>query len=449
MKRKIYSQLLDWKRNSRGRSALLIEGARRIGKSYIAEEFAKNEYESYLLVDFNSAPKEVKDLFENYLTDLDTFFLFLSNFYGKRLYPGKSLIILDEVQMFPRARSAIKYLVQDGRYDYIETGSLLSIKENIQDILIPSEEVHLTMNPMDFEEFLWAMGNDVLFDLLRNRFEERKPLGQAMHRKALDLFRQYLLVGGMPQAVEEYVKTRDFSRAIDRQKLILTLYRSDIAKHARGDRRKCERILDILPSQLSRHEKRFNLSLIKKGARYRDYETAFYWLDDGRIINTAYNVTMPSSALRMNEDFSSFKCYMGDTGLLFALALERETDLQADLYQKILFGKLNLNQGMFLENAVAQMLVASGHPLYFYSNPSPEADERMEIDFLISKGDVTSRHNICPIEVKSSSRYTLSSLRKFKSKFADELSTPYVIHTSDLKEEDGIFYIPAYMTALL
>lgn len=231
--------------------------------------------------------------------------------------------------------------------------------------------------------------------------------------------------------------------------MILTLYRSDITKHAGSVKRKCERILDILPSQLSRHEKRFHLSLMKKGARYRDYDTSFYWLDDAMIINTAYNATMPSVALKLNRDSSSFKCYMGDTGLLFALVLERNSDAQADLYRKILFDKLNLNEGMFLENIVAQMLVANGHPLYFYSKYSDVAEERMEIDFLVAKNDVTSKHNICPIEVKSSSRYTLSSLRKFRVRFKDETSTSFVLHPSDLKEEDGIVYLPLYMTPLL
>lgn len=449
MKRKIYQKLLNWKNDLQGKTALLIEGARRVGKSYIVEEFAKKEYESYLLIDFSIAPSEIKSLFDNYLQDLDTFFLFLTNFYGKKLTPRKSLIIFDEVQMFPKARSAIKYLVQDGRYDYIETGYLLSIKENVDKILIPSEEIHLAMHPMDFEEFLWTMENDILFDLLQDRFEKLKPLGQTMHRKVMNLFRQYLLVGGMPQAVEEYAKTKDFSKVIEVQKMILSLYRADIVKHAGSSKRKCERILDILPSQLNSHEKRFNLSLMRKGARYRDYETAFYWLDDAMILNTSYNATMPNTALKMNKDFSSFKCYMGDTGLLFALVLERDPESQVELYKKILFNKLNLKEGMFMENIVAQMLVANEHPLYFYSKASKNAAERMKIDFLISKSSVTSKHNICPIEVKSSTRYTLSSLRKFQTKFKDELSTPYVLHPSDLKVEDGIVYLPLYMTSLL
>ena len=253
----------------------------------------------------------------------------------------------------------------------------------------------------------------------------------------------------MPQVVNEYIKTKDFSKAIEAQKLILNLYRADISKLAKTDKRKCERILDVLPSQLSKHEKRFNLSAIKKGARYRDYETAFYWLDDAMILNTAYNATMPSAALKLNLEASSFKCYMLDTGLLFALTLEMDTKLQADLYQKILFGKLNLNEGMFLENIVAQILVANNHPLYFYSKSSNKAEDRMEIDFLILKNEVTYKHNICPIEVKSSPRYTLSSLNKFQIKFKNELSTPYVIHPSDLKEENGIVYLPFYMTPLL
>lgn len=449
MKRKIYQQLLDWKNQSQGKTALLIEGARRVGKSYIVEEFAKQEYESFALIDFNRAQEQIAYLFETYLYDLDSFFFYLSTFLHVRLHPRKSLIIFDEVQTFPRARSAIKYLVQDGRFDYIETGSLLSIKKNVEGIMLPSEERHLKMYPMDFEEFLWSLGELQLMDLLRDCFSKLRPLGQTMHRKAMDLFRQYLLVGGMPQAVETYVKTKNFAKVYETQKDILDLYRSDINKNADSGKRKVERILDQLPRQLSQHEKRFRLSSLESGARYRDYESAFYWLDDAMIVNSAYNSTLPGVGLAMNMDSSLFKCYMGDTGLLINLSLNDSPFDRETLYNKILFDKLSINEGMIMENAVAQAFVANGRKLYFYSRSSKSSAERMKIDFLISKRGATSRHNICPIEVKSTGNYTLSSLKKFQTKYKNELATPYVIHAADLKVADGVVYLPLYMASLL
>ena len=314
MKRKVYGQLVKWKEDGAGRTALLIDGARRVGKSYIVEEFAKAAYKSYILIDFNRVSDEVKELFVHYLNDLDTLFMYLSNYYNVKLYARESLIIFDEVQLFPRARAAIKYLVADGRYDYVETGSLMSIKRNVKDIVIPSEERHIKMYPMDFEEFLWAMGNDLLMDMIRRHHEAREPMGQAMHRKAMDYFRQYLIVGGMPQAVDEYVRTRDFDK-VDRVKRdILTLYRADIAKHAEGYEMKVESIFDEIPAQLQKHEKKFKLSSLKKEARFRDYEDAMFWLDDAMIINVCYNSTAPTIGLKLNMDRMTLKCYMGDTG---------------------------------------------------------------------------------------------------------------------------------------
>ena len=254
MKRKLYDKLLAWKAEENGRTALLIDGARRVGKSYIAKKFAEQEYQSYIIVDFNIAPKEITDLFLNYLHDLDTFFMYLSNFYQVKLYERKSLIIFDEVQLFPKARAAIKYLVADGRYDYLETGSLMSIKKNVSNILIPSEERHQTMYPLDFEEFLWALGNDMLMDFIRQCFAKKKPLGQALHRKAMDYFRQYMIVGGMPQAVSEYIATRDFERVDRIKRDILELYRADIVKHAQGYEMKVAEIFDDIPAQLQKHE---------------------------------------------------------------------------------------------------------------------------------------------------------------------------------------------------
>lgn len=450
MRRRIYSELEKWKQEEAGRTALLIDGARRVGKSYIAEDFGRAEYKSYLLIDFNRAGREVTDLFLNYLNDLDLFFLYLSNFYGIKLYERESLIIFDEVQLFPRARSAIKYLVADGRYDYIETGSLMSIKKNVQDILIPSEERHIRMYPLDFEEFLWAMGNESMMDLIRLCFEKGKPMGQVMHRKAMDYFRQYLIVGGMPQAVEAYVETRDFDR-VDRVKRdILTLYRADIVKHAEGYEMKVEQIFDDIPSQLQKHDKKFRLSSLKKEARFRDYEDAMFWLNDAMIVNMCYNSTAPSIGLKLNMDRMTLKCYMADTGLLISHAFDENGIVSEEIYKKLLFNKLEVNQGMIVENIVAQMLAAAGHKLYFYSNSSREdAASRMEIDFLTAKSRISSRHNISPIEVKSGKNYTLTSLKKFREKYGEQLHIPYVIHSGDWKQEDGITYLPLYMTPLL
>lgn len=450
MRRKIYEEILKWKKRSAGQTALLIDGARRVGKSYIAEKFAAAEYKSYLLIDFNRAPKEVTDLFDNYLNDLDTLFMYLSGFYNTKLYERETLIILDEVQLCPRARSAIKYLVADGRYDYLETGSLMSIKKNVKDILIPSEEEHLKMYPLDFEEFLWALDNETLMPLIQTCYEKKQPMGQALHRKAMDYFRQYMIVGGMPQAVARYVETRDFD-SIDRVKrAILELYRADIVKHAAGYEIKVEQIFDDIPAQLQKHDKKFKLSSLKKEARFRDYDDALFWLSDAMIANICYNSTAPSIGLKLNMDRLTLKCYMADTGLLISHAFDENGIVSEEIYKKLLFDKLECNKGMIVENLVAQMLTAAGHKLYFYSNPSrDEVSERMEIDFLIAKSKISSRHNISPIEVKSGKNYTLTSLKKFRNKYAEQTDTPYVLHTGDLKEEDGITYLPLYMTPLL
>lgn len=450
MKRKIFDELVSWKKEGAGKTALLIDGARRVGKSYIAEEFAKAEYKTYILIDFNRVSDDVKDLFVHYLNDLDTFFMYLAGYYNVKLFKHESLIIFDEVQLFPRARAAIKYLVADGRYDYMETGSLMSIKKNVRDIVIPSEERHIRMYPMDFEEFLWAMDNDMLMGIIQKNFEAKKPMGQAMHRKAMDYFRQYLIVGGMPQVVQEYVRTKDFDK-VDRVKRdILTLYRADIMKHAEGYEMKVESIFDEIPAQLQKHEKKFKLSSLKKEARFRDYEDALFWLDDAMVANICYNATEPNIGLKLNMDRMTLKCYMGDTGLLISHAFDENGIVSEEIYKKLLFDKLEVNKGMIVENIVAQMLAASGHKLYFYSNSSrDDRESRMEIDFLIAKSKINSRHNISPIEVKSGKNYTLSSLRKFIRKYGEQTYIPYVLHAGDLKEEDGIVFLPLYMTPLL
>lgn len=450
MKRKIYNKLREWKETSKGTSALMIEGARRIGKSFIVEEFARNEYDDYLLINFRLVPKEVKEWFDLYLEDLDKLLMNLQLHYNKQLKPRQSVIIFDEVQDCPRAREAIKFLVADGRFDYMETGSLISIKKNVKAILIPSEEETIEMFPMDFEEFLWAMGNETLMPYIEDRYAKHLPLGQALHRKAMDLFRLYMVVGGMPQSVLRYIETLDFRKVEAVKRQILTLYRNDIHKYADNAETKVTAIFDEIPGQLQKHEKKFRLSAISTEARMRDYDDAFFWLNDARIVNCCYNTTEPSLGLRLNESRTTVKCYMADTGLLISHAFNEKGVVPIEVYQKLILGKLETNEGMLVENIVAQMLAASGHKLFFYSKSSnKDAEERMEIDFLIRKSRVTNRHNISPIEVKSGDRYSLSSLEKCIRKYGPYLSTAFVVHDGDLKVENDIVYLPLYMASLL
>lgn len=450
MRRKIYDKLLNWKNNRRGETALLVEGARRVGKSYIVEEFARKEYKSYILINFNKVGEDIKQLFDLYLDDLDMLFMRLSIYCGKKLFPRESLIVFDEVQFCPCARTAIKYLVADGRYDYIETGSLISIRRNTADILISTEEETIYMYPMDFEEFLWANRQEMLMDFIRGQFEKQLPLGQALHRKVMDFFRLYLIVGGMPQAVKKYTDTTDFEEVDRVKRQILTLYRNSIYDYAGNYAEKVTSIFEEIPSQLQRHEKKFKLADLSKDARMRDYDSAFLWLKDAMIVNMCFNTTEPTIGLNLKREDSTLKCYMADTGLLISLAFDERELIAEELYQKILKDKLETNSGMIIENIVAQMLKTAGHKLYFYSNASREdKDARMEIDFLIAKSKITTRHNISPIEVKSTARYTINSLNKCIRKYANYLSTPYVVHTADLKVENGIVYLPLYMVPLL
>ncbi len=337
----------------------------------------------------------------------------------------------------------------DHRYDYIETGSLISIKKNVKDIMIPSEEYCIEMYPMDFEEFLWALGDEQLMPYIRLCFEKKQPM-VVFHRRAMDCFRQYLIVGGMPQAVKKYVDTKDFKLVDEIKRDILSLYQKDIRKYADNQEIKVAAIFEELPGQLQKHEKKFRLADLEKDARMRNYSKAFFWLSDAKIINCCYNATEPSVGLKLKEERGTMKCYMGDTGLLISHAFDERGVVSEELYQKLMFGKLEVNQGMLIENIVAQMLRTSGHKLYFYSNTSrTNSQDRMEIDFLIAKSKITSRHNISPIEVKSSTRYTISSLQKYIVKYSNYLSTPYVLHDKDLEEENGITYLPLYMTPLL
>ena len=450
MKRKIYNKLLEWKQKRANKEALLIDGARRVGKSYIVRAFAENEYKSYMLIDFSQITASEKDVFDHYLSNVDELFNRLQLLRGVRLHNRQSLVIFDEVQHYPAAREAIKWLVADGRYDYIETGSLVSLRKNTKGITIPSEEAHLNMYPMDFEEFLWALGEEQLMPFISQCYERKEPLGNALHRKALDYFRTYMVVGGMPQAVQEYIDTKDFTEVDHIKRNILALYRQDIYQYAGDDAPKVIQVWDTVVSQLMRKKKRFRISDLKKNARFRDYRNAFFWLMEARVINPCYAATEPSIGLKLNRDDARYKLYLSDTGLLLSHAFDEREIHDNELYKKLILGKLELKKGMFAENVVAQMLVANNQLLYYFSQTdSNDRKNEIEIDFLVRKPIITSKHNICPIEVKSTQRYTTTSLNKFRDKFAPYLHTSYVLHSGDLKVQDNIVYLPLYMTMLL
>ncbi|MCH5222593.1 MAG: ATP-binding protein [Muribaculaceae bacterium] len=446
-RRKIYQRLLDWKNETRGTKALLIEGARRIGKSTIAEEFARNEYKSYILIDFNKAGDTVRNAFKNYIEDLDTFFMILSTEYNVKLYHRESLIIFDEVQKFPKAREAVKYLVKDGRYDFLETGSLISIKENVSEITLPSEERRIKMYPMDFEEFGWAMGYSQLMEYIKFCFKNKTPLDDDLHAKAMFLFRQYIIVGGMPKPMAVYLENdRDFEKADKEKRDILALYRNDIMKINTADRSRILAIFDQIPAFLSKSERRVTLSSVEKNATFPKYHDTFFWLADAMIVNECFNCSDPNVGLSLNEDRSFVKCYMCDTGLLVSASFNENEISDGELYRELLHGKLSINEGMFYENAIAQMLVAAGHKLYFYTHYNVEKHRNdIEIDFLLSNNSKL-KYKIYPIEVKSSSRYSLSSLEKFDNRFRERIGGNYIIHPKNLKSDAGALYIPAYMT---
>ena len=446
-RRKIYDRLLEWKETSNGKSAVLIEGARRVGKSTIAEEFARKEYDDYILLDFALESKDMRQNFEDNIGDLDTFFRNLFIIKGKDLPRRRAVIIFDEVQLFPLARQAIKYLVADGRYDYIETGSLISIKKNVQNILIPSEEEKLKMYPMDFEEFLWAKGNTAVMPAIKAAFESRKPLGNAVHRKIMQIFREYIAVGGMPQAVLAYVNGESYA-SIDRVKQgILSLYEDDLRKYDDEERKKASLVFKTIPKQLSDHEMHFTFSEINTNARYVNYVESVEFVAESMMGNRCANVTMPDVLLELYSDRSNFKLYMGDTGLLVS-QLIREGEETEDIYRALIYDKLSSNLGMIFENIVAQMLKAGGRELFFheykYVPEGTETEKKYEIDFLIVKNK-----KICPIEVKSSGYTSHKSFDYFIDKYPIKVQERYIIYTKDLKFTDGITYIPAYMTGLL
>ena len=445
LRRKIYDALLAWKKKSNGQTALLIDGARRVGKSFIVEQFAKQEYKSYIIIDFGNAPQDIVELFENESSDLDLFFAKLSAFYSTVLHKRESLIIFDEVQQFPRARQLIKYLVKDGRYDYLETGSLIRLKKNTENIIIPSEEEHIEMFPMDFEEFLWALGDEATIPLIKKCFEAKKPLGQTLHRKVMNDFRQYVLVGGMPQSVLAYIDGKNFEASDEAKRRILRLYRDDVSKFAAGYKEKVYALFDGIPGQLSRKEKKYKLSSLGKNSRFRAYEDSFIWLNEAMVVNACFNSTDPNVGLALSADYATQKCYMADTGLLITHTFMDRSFTDNELYKAILFDKLDINEGMIMENIVAQMLRQSGHKLYFYSrSDSVNRENHIEIDFLI-----TENKKVSPIEVKSANYRSHSSLNKFRRKFSSKLGTSYILYPKDVMEKDGILHLPLYMAMFL
>ena len=450
LKRKIYSKLLEWKEEASGSKAILIEGARRIGKSTVCEEFAKKEYDNYILIDFAKKDKEVEQYFASYLNDLDTFFMMLQAHFGKKLKQRDAVIIFDEVQMYPQARAAIKYLVADGRYDYMETGSLISIKENVKDIVIPSEERHLNMYPLDFEEFAWALGEEILLECIKNCFDKKVPMDRGLHNKAMLLFKQYMLVGGMPKPVLLFADNhKDFSAADKEKRDILKLYREDIMKINAQYRSKVLAIFDQIPGLLSQHEKRVIFKKIQEGSYAEQYEETFFWLTDAMISNECFLCNDPNIGLSINEVRTYVKCYMGDTGLLVSHAFDENELLEDEVYKQILSGRLSMNEGMLYENVIAQMLTANGHKLYFYTHYNDEKHRNdIEIDFLLSNNSKL-KYKIYPVEVKSGAKYTTTSLTKFKEKFRNRIGECYIIHPRNLIVKDGIVCIPPYMAMLL
>ena len=440
-KRKVYDAMLRWKKERNGATALLIQGARRIGKSTIAEQFAQREYESYILIDFSIAPKEITDLFQD-ISDLNYIFVKLQLFYQVNLKERKSVIIFDEVQKQPLARQAIKYLVKDGRYDYIETGSLISVRKSSVDIVIPSEETKIDMFPMDYEEFRWAMGDEVTIPLLRTMFEKKQSLGEAIHRKMMRDFRLYMLVGGMPQAVARYIQTNDLAEVDMVKRDIIALYEEDFEKIDTSGRAKA--LFDAIPAQLSKNVSRYTISSVLPNEKADRVENIIKSMEDTMTTNVAYHSNDPNVGLALTKDLERYKMYVADTGLFITLAFKNKDFTSNLLYNKLLNDKLNANLGYVYENMIAQMLRASGKELYYHIIPTQDGKKYYETDFLISDD-----YKISPIEVKSSGYKTHASLDVFFDKYSDRIKNRYLIYTKDLAWEKGVLYLPIYMTMFL
>lgn len=441
-KRKIYDKMLQWKKSKDGSTALLIKGARRVGKSTIAEEFARNEYKSYILVDFADAPDALWEAVEK-ISNRNNFFMQLQFIYGVKLYERESVIIFDEVQKCPKAREAIKYLVKDHRYDYIETGSLLSIKKNTKDIVIPSEETRLTMYPMDYEEFRWALGDEVTVTLLHDAFENKRPLGDAVTRKLLRDFRLYMLVGGMPQAINTYLDTNNLSEVDTKKREIIELYMDDFLKIDPSG--KISKMFAAIPAQLTRNASRYQTTSVLGRTEKEDVMNEFLRdMEDSLTVNFAHHADNPSVGLPMHTDYSQYKMFLGDTGLFITLAFWDKDVTENIIYQKLLSDKLSADLGYVYENIVAQMLTASGNKLFYHSWQSETSNHNYEVDFLLSHGS-----KLWPIEVKSSGYNTHKSLDEFCKKYSEWVSNRYLIYTKDLRKDEQVTLLPVFLTMFL
>jgi predicted AAA+ superfamily ATPase len=440
-KRKMYDTMLRWKSERNGDTALLIQGARRIGKSTIVEDFARREYKSYILIDFSKVSKEVNDLF-NDISDLNYLFLRLQFIYQVQLYERESVIIFDEVQLQPLARQAIKHLVKDHRYDYIETGSLISVRSKSRDIVIPSEETKVNMYPMDYEEFRWALGDTATVPLLRTAFEKKLPLGNAVHRKLMRDFRLYMLVGGMPQAVSAYIITNNFTAVDLAKRDIIDLYEEDFGKIDDSGRAKA--MYDAIPAQLSKNALRYQIGKALNNEKVERMVNVVKEMEDSMTVNVAYHSDDPNAGLALTKNEEYFKMYASDTGLFVTLAFKDRDITENIIYDKLLNDKLSTNLGYVYENVIAQMLRTAGKNLFYHTIPYSEGKKYYEIDFVIP-----DKHKISPIEVKSSGYKTHRSLDEFCSKFPDRIMNKYLIYTKDYRRENGIEYIPVYMTMFL
>ena len=440
-KRKIYSKMLEWKQESDGRTALLIEGARRIGKSTVVEAFAKNEYESYIMIDFAKASKQIRNLFED-VSDLNYLFLQLQLQYKVDLHERRSVIIFDEVQLCPMARQAIKALVEDHRYDYIETGSLISIKKNVKDILIPSEERKINMYPMDYEEFLWAVGDETTFSLLKKCFEMNQGLGDAMNRKQLRQFRLYMLVGGMPQAIATYIETNNFRKVDEMKRDILNLYEADFAKIDPTGR--LAMLFDAIPAQLNKNASRFQAGSVLDGEKSDKILELIAELKDSKTVLVSYNANDPNAGMSNTRDLSRFKLFLSDTGLFVTLMFKDKDFTENEIYEKLLSDKLGVNLGYLYENVVAQCLAANGNELYYHTIMNEKSKHNYEIDFILAR-----KNKIVPVEVKSSGYKTHKSLDVFTEKFSDRILKRYLIYTRDLSKDQDIICVPVYMIPFL
>lgn len=440
-KRKIYDKLLEWKTRSEGRTALLIEGARRIGKSTVAEEFAKNEYASYILIDFSLVSQSVKDLFDD-ISDLNYFFLQLQLQFHVDLIERNSLIVFDEVQFFPKARQAIKHLVKDRRYDYLETGSLISIKRNVKDILIPSEEEKISMYPMDYEEFLWAVGDNTTIPIIRKCFEARQSIGEQLNRKLMRDYRLYMLVGGMPQAVNEYIETNNFRKVDLVKRTILSLYEDDFRKIDPSGR--ASRLFEAIPAQLAKNASRYQTTGVLKNNRSGKIPEIIAEMENSKTILLSHHTDDPNVGLSASEDLSTFKMFVCDTGLFVTLMFKDRDFTENDIYEKLLNDKLSANLGYLYENAVAQTLSANGNKLFYYTFFNEVSRHNYEIDFLLAR-----KNKICPIEVKSSGYKAHVSLDKFFEKYSSRILQKYLIYTKDISKDTDTLCVPVYMAQFL